>query len=91
MVGAKRGHQRADRLKPQSQKTSQFEHMDHSLVLLNETYYIEKAPTIIIIVNPLNHSTSPVLPLTAVFQLPLSPDCFKILRTMDLHYPITES
>ena len=32
MVGAKRGHQRADRLKPQSQKTSQSDHMDHSLV-----------------------------------------------------------
>ena len=33
----KRGHQRADRLKPQSQKTSQSDHMDHSLVQLNET------------------------------------------------------
>ena len=31
-VGAERGHQRADRLKPQSQKTSQYDHMDHSLV-----------------------------------------------------------
>ena len=31
-VGAERGHQRADRLKPQSQKTSQSDHMDHSLV-----------------------------------------------------------
>ena len=27
-----RGHQRADRLKPQSQKTNQSNHMDHSLV-----------------------------------------------------------
>ena len=27
-----RGHQRADRLKPQSQTTSQSDHMDHSLV-----------------------------------------------------------
>ena len=27
-----RGHQRADTLKPQSQKTSQSDHMDHSLV-----------------------------------------------------------
>ena len=32
MIGAKRGHQSADRLKPQSQKTSQSDHMDHSLV-----------------------------------------------------------
>ena len=32
MVGAKRGHQRPDRLKPQSQKTNQSNHMDHSLV-----------------------------------------------------------
>ena len=32
MVGAERGHQRADRLKPQSQTTSQSDHMDHSLV-----------------------------------------------------------
>ena len=32
MVGAKREHQRADRLKPQSQTTSQSDHMDHSLV-----------------------------------------------------------
>ena len=32
MVGAKREHQRADRLKPQSQRTSQSDHMDHSLV-----------------------------------------------------------
>ena len=30
-VGAERGHQRADRLKPQSQTTSQSDHMDHSL------------------------------------------------------------
>ena len=36
MVGAERGHQRADRLKPQSQKTKQTNHMDHSLVELNE-------------------------------------------------------
>ena len=32
MVGAERGHQRADRLKPQSQTTSQSFHMDLSLV-----------------------------------------------------------
>ena len=31
-VGAERGHQRAERLKSQSQKTSQSDHMDHSLV-----------------------------------------------------------
>ena len=31
MVGAERGHQRADRLKPQSQSASQSDHMDHSL------------------------------------------------------------
>ena len=31
MVGTERGHQRTDRLKPQSQTTSQSEHMDHSL------------------------------------------------------------
>ena len=31
-VGVARGHQRADTLKPQSQKTSQSDHMDHSLV-----------------------------------------------------------
>ena len=30
-VGGERGHQRVDRLKPQSQKTSQSDHMDHSL------------------------------------------------------------
>ena len=30
--GSERGHQRADRLKAQSQKTSQSDHMDHSLV-----------------------------------------------------------
>ena len=30
-VGSERGHQRADRLKPQSQTTSQSDHMDHSL------------------------------------------------------------
>ena len=35
-VGAERGHQREDRLKPQSQTTSQSDHMDHSLVELNE-------------------------------------------------------
>ena len=32
MVGTERRHQRADRLKPQSQTTSQSDHMDHSLV-----------------------------------------------------------
>ena len=32
MVGTERGHQRADRLKPQSEKTSQSNHMNHSLV-----------------------------------------------------------
>ena len=32
MVGAERGHQRADRLIPQSQKTNQSKHMEHSLV-----------------------------------------------------------
>ena len=32
MVGAERGHQKADRLKPQSQTTSQSDHTDHSLV-----------------------------------------------------------
>ena len=31
MVAAERGHQRADTLKPQSQTTSQSDHMDHSL------------------------------------------------------------
>ena len=31
MIGAERGHQRADRLKPQSQTTSQCDHTDHSL------------------------------------------------------------
>ena len=31
MVGVARGHQRADTLKPYSQKTSQSDHMDHSL------------------------------------------------------------
>ena len=32
MVGVARGHQRTDTLKPYSQKTSQSDHMDHSLV-----------------------------------------------------------
>ena len=32
MVGIARGHQRADKLKPQPQKTSQSDHMDLSLV-----------------------------------------------------------
>ena len=36
-VGVARGHQRANTLKPYSQKTSQSNHMDHSLVSLNET------------------------------------------------------
>ena len=31
MVGAERGHQRADRQKPQSQTIGQSEHTDHSL------------------------------------------------------------
>ena len=31
-VGTERGHQWADRLKPQSQTISQSDHMDHSLV-----------------------------------------------------------
>ena len=31
MVGVARGHQKADTLKPYSQKTSQSNHMDHSL------------------------------------------------------------
>ena len=31
-VGGARGHQRADTLKPQSRKTSQYDHTDHSLV-----------------------------------------------------------
>ena len=30
-VGAEKGHQRADRLKPQSQTTSKSDHTDHSL------------------------------------------------------------
>ena len=37
MVGTERGDQRADRLKLQSQTSSLSDHMDHSLVLLNET------------------------------------------------------
>ena len=36
-VGAQRGHQTADRLKPQPQTTSQSDHMDHSLVWFSET------------------------------------------------------
>ena len=32
MVGTEKGHQKADRLKPQSQTTSQSDHTDHSLV-----------------------------------------------------------
>ena len=32
MVGAGRGYQKADKLKPQSQKTNQSNCMDHSLV-----------------------------------------------------------
>ena len=31
-VGTERGHQRADRWKPESQTTSQSDHMDQSLV-----------------------------------------------------------
>ena len=31
MVGTERGHQREDRLKPQSQTTSQSDHMDQAL------------------------------------------------------------
>ena len=31
MVGTETGHRRADRLKPQSQTTSQSDHMDHPL------------------------------------------------------------
>ena len=31
MAGTERGHQKADRLKPQSQTTSQSDHTDHSL------------------------------------------------------------
>ena len=31
-VGVSRGHQRADTLKPYSQKTSQSDHADHSMV-----------------------------------------------------------
>ena len=37
VVGIAREHQRADTLKPYSHKTSQSDHMDHSLVQLNET------------------------------------------------------
>ena len=37
LVGNERGHQTADRQKPQSQKTNQSNLMDHSLVYLNET------------------------------------------------------
>ena len=36
-VATERGHQRADRLKQQSQKTNQTDHMDHSLVYFNGT------------------------------------------------------
>ena len=32
MVGAEKGNQRADKLKPQSQETKQSNHMDHSLL-----------------------------------------------------------
>ena len=32
VIGVARGHQRADTLKPYSQKTSQSDHKDHSLV-----------------------------------------------------------
>ena len=32
MAGTEIGHQRADRLKPQSQTTGQYDHMDHSPV-----------------------------------------------------------
>ena len=32
IIGTERGHQRADRLKPHSQTTSQSDHTDHSLV-----------------------------------------------------------
>ena len=32
MIGVARGHQRVDTLKPYSQKTSQSDHADHSLV-----------------------------------------------------------
>ena len=32
MVGTERGHQKADTLKPQSQTTSQSDHMDNSLI-----------------------------------------------------------
>ena len=32
IVGTERGHQKADKWKPQSQTTSQSDHMDHSLV-----------------------------------------------------------
>ena len=32
MIATKTGHQRADRLKPQSQTTGQSDHMNHSLI-----------------------------------------------------------
>ena len=37
MVGAERGHQRTDRLKPQSQTTSQSDHKEHSFAQLSDT------------------------------------------------------
>ena len=37
MVSVARGHQRVDTLKPYSQKSSQSNHTDQSLVYLNET------------------------------------------------------
>ena len=43
-VGVVRGHQRADTLKPYSQKTSQSDHTDHRLVLLNETKLCRVGP-----------------------------------------------
>ena len=45
MVGVERGHKRADTLKPYSQKTSQSDHTDHSLVSLNETKPCRVGPT----------------------------------------------
>ena len=56
-VGAERGHQWADRLKPQSQKTNQSNHMDTTLSQFSSV--AQSCPTLC---DPMNRST-PGLPV----------------------------
>ena len=74
-VGAEGRHQKAGRLKPQSQKTNESNHMNHSLVQLNETVVPTYSQNVILLLKV--HKLK-LMQLQSVTYMLVSPQNFSV-------------